>query len=238
MARMRTIKPDFWTDGAIVALSPFARLLYIGTWNFALCDKGHVADDPMGLKLKVLPMDPVNPDELLTELIYAGRMERITLAGRSFLRIPRFGDHQRSDPRWKSRCPACALESPDELTQTHVSGGEGSRVSPELDRHHRIGIGGEGDRAQREALEPPTPSSLGFPSRNCPRHPDGSDAPCGACKDARLRYEAWEGSLVSVEPDPLFQPVVHAECPDHPGYPHPSTIVGCPACVRDRAAAA
>ena len=35
MARIRTVKPDIWTDEKFVELSPLARLLFIGLWNFA-----------------------------------------------------------------------------------------------------------------------------------------------------------------------------------------------------------
>ena len=35
MARIRTIKPQFWDDLKIGRLSRDARLLYIGLWNFA-----------------------------------------------------------------------------------------------------------------------------------------------------------------------------------------------------------
>lgn len=38
MARIRTVKPEFWTDRRMVKLSPLARLLYISSWNFALCE--------------------------------------------------------------------------------------------------------------------------------------------------------------------------------------------------------
>lgn len=243
MARMRTIKPDYWTDSVIVTMTPLARLLLIGSWNFALCDRGHLPDDAMGLKLKVLPLDQVDPTELLEELIDKGRVSRSTdPTGRTWLTIHRFGDHQRADPRWKSRCAACsALGLSTELGQTRVSLGEGVSVSHELDRHHQIGIGGEGEGTRREApatTPTPPPSLPGVPARNCTRHPEGSDRPCGACKDARLRYEAWEGTLVSVDPDPMFKPVQETECPDHPGYPHPTTIMGCPACDRDAREAA
>jgi hypothetical protein len=44
MARIRTTKPEFWTDGKVVGMSPFARLLFLGSWNFALCDDGHLRD--------------------------------------------------------------------------------------------------------------------------------------------------------------------------------------------------
>ena len=32
MARIRTIKPEFFTSDDICALSPLARLLYVGLW--------------------------------------------------------------------------------------------------------------------------------------------------------------------------------------------------------------
>ena len=61
--------------GNMVKLSPFARLLYIGMWNFTLCDHGHVADDAMKLKLQILPMDNVDIDALLAEIMALGRVD-------------------------------------------------------------------------------------------------------------------------------------------------------------------
>ena len=85
MARMRYIKPEYWTDGAIVALSAWARLFYIGTWNFAVCDAGHLPDDAHGLKLKILPADPVDGVALLEELLTSGRIVRRRLPdGRTY----------------------------------------------------------------------------------------------------------------------------------------------------------
>lgn len=122
MARIRTIKPDFWTDGNIVRLTPFARLLYIGLWNFTLCDHGHVADDAFKLKLQVLPTDDVDVDALLAELMDADRIQRITDAGgRTYLHVKRFEDHQKIDPRWKTRCPACAQKDSLVPVETPVS---------------------------------------------------------------------------------------------------------------------
>jgi hypothetical protein len=72
VARMRYLKPEFWTDSKVIRMSPFARLLFQGSWNFALCDAGHLDDDALALKLKVLPADPVNADELLEEVIATG----------------------------------------------------------------------------------------------------------------------------------------------------------------------
>ncbi len=131
MSRIRTIKPEFWTDGNIVRLSAFARLLYIGIWNFTLCDHGHVADDAFRLKLQILPMDDVDIDALLAELMTAGRIERVSdEAGRTYLHVKRFPDHQKIDPRWKTRCPACAQKDSLALVETPVS-------LPELPRDSR-----------------------------------------------------------------------------------------------------
>lgn len=127
MPRIRTIKPEFWTDGDVVECSPFARLLFIGMWNFASCDHGHLPDDPVRLKMQILPADPVDVGGLVDELITHGRVQRvITSDGRPFLHIRRFGDHQKVDSRWTPRCPAC-------VTATHPMT---PQVSPGLTRSH------------------------------------------------------------------------------------------------------
>lgn len=125
MARGRVIMPDFWSDGNMVGISAFARLFYIGMWNFAHCDKGHLDDDAMGLKLKILPADQVDPQELLSELMARERVTRLRAdKGKTFLFIPAFARWQKADPRWKTRCPACALINSGELDETPVSLGE------------------------------------------------------------------------------------------------------------------
>jgi hypothetical protein len=35
----------------------------------------------------------------------------------------------------------------------------------------------------------------GVPYRYCSKHPEGTDDPCGWCRDARLRHDAWEEEL-------------------------------------------
>lgn len=133
MARIRSIKPEFWTDGDVVMMSPHARLMFIGMWNFTLCDRGHVADDAIKLKLQILPMDNINPVEIIEEIVASGRVDRIhTPDGRTFLHVRRFNDHQKVDPRWNSRCPACTQLNTSNLTETHASFDEAQRDSPKL----------------------------------------------------------------------------------------------------------
>lgn len=121
MARGRVITPDFWSDGNMVGVSAYARLFYIGMWNYAYCDKGHLPDDAVGLKLKVLPADDVDPEALLAELMGRKRVVRVEAEGRTFLFMPTFEFHQKADQRWKTRCPACALSDSLKLTETQES---------------------------------------------------------------------------------------------------------------------
>lgn len=58
MARIRTIKPEFWDDEKLAALPRDARLLYIGMWNFS-DDFGVVKANPIWLKSKVFPFDEI-----------------------------------------------------------------------------------------------------------------------------------------------------------------------------------
>jgi hypothetical protein len=124
MARIRTIKPDFWTDGAILDLSLEARLFFIGTWNFALCDKGHLPDDARKLKFQILPADDFAAELIIKQLLESGRLVRIAAGERTFLHIKRFEDHQKTDARWNSRCPACALQGAPDLPATHPNSRE------------------------------------------------------------------------------------------------------------------
>lgn len=67
MARIRTIKPEFFTSEDIVELSAFARLLYIALW----CEadrEGRLNWRPGTYKLRYFPADRVHIDVLCNEL--------------------------------------------------------------------------------------------------------------------------------------------------------------------------
>lgn len=109
MARIRSLKPEFWTDSKLVRLSRDARLFYAGTWNFAMCDNGHLPDDADQLKMQIFPADDdVSVDKLIEELVNAGRLLRMwSDDGRTFLQIKKLADHQKLEKRWSPRCQAC-----------------------------------------------------------------------------------------------------------------------------------
>ena len=95
MARIRTIKPEFFTSEDIVALSPMARLLYIALW----CEadrEGRLAWKPKTFKMRYLPADNCDVADLCQELTAGGLVK---LYGDGFAYIPSFGKHQHLNPR-------------------------------------------------------------------------------------------------------------------------------------------
>ena len=74
MARKRMIDPEFWTDDKTMKLSPRARLLFIGIWNFN-DDKGIHKNSDYMLKAEIFPCDEITVKqvgELKDDLIKEG----------------------------------------------------------------------------------------------------------------------------------------------------------------------
>ncbi len=95
MARIRTIKPEFFTSEDIVGMSAYARLLYIAMWCEA--DKeGRLAWKPKTFKMRYLPADAISIDELCNEIVSAGL---VVLYGDGLAYIPSFTKHQHINPR-------------------------------------------------------------------------------------------------------------------------------------------
>lgn len=95
MAKIRTIKPEFFTSDDICALSVQARLLYIGIW----CEadrEGRLEWRPGNLKRRYLPDDRVNIVALCNELISRGL---VVLYADGLAYIPTFNKHQHINPR-------------------------------------------------------------------------------------------------------------------------------------------
>jgi len=105
MARIRTIKPEFFTSEDIVALPALTRLLYIATWCEA--DKeGRLAWKPMTFKLRYFPADNCDINAMCKELVDAGL---VVLYGSGYAYIPCFNKHQHINPRESTS----TLPSPD-----------------------------------------------------------------------------------------------------------------------------
>lgn len=109
MARIRSIKPEFWSDRSLAKLSPFARLLYIALWNHA-DEHGRVHGDPRWVKGHCLPYDDsIEPDDIerLIDELGPRRVLRYIVDGDPYLFLPKLGKHQRLEAtKVPSRLPA------------------------------------------------------------------------------------------------------------------------------------
>ena len=97
MARIRTIKPEFWTSEQITECSMRARLLFIGIWNFA-DDSGIHPDSLKRLKMQIFPADDITTEgigDLVDELIHQDLLERYEVNDRSWLLITGWDNHQK-----------------------------------------------------------------------------------------------------------------------------------------------
>lgn len=113
VARIRSIKPDFWTDEKIVELSFQARLLFIGLWNFA-DDDGRMVYSPKRIKMQIFPSDSLDVSELIGEIQRNSMVVTYAFEGAEYLQILNFAKHQKIDRRNPSRLPAPPIftESP------------------------------------------------------------------------------------------------------------------------------
>ena len=103
MAKIRTIKREFWHDEKIGSLPVEARLLYIGTWSLA-DDNGVLRGNPAYIRSQLFAYDEeVTAADVRRwiELLTAERMlVPFTHRGERYLLVRRFRDHQKIDARY------------------------------------------------------------------------------------------------------------------------------------------
>lgn len=99
MARIRTIKPEFFRHGELQDLETanpgkHPMLVFAGLWCH--CDKnGRFALDPRQLKLDILPFMNFDMAETIALLEGAGFIRRYEADGKSYGAVPTFSQHQR-----------------------------------------------------------------------------------------------------------------------------------------------
>ena len=110
MARIRTIKPDFWGDFRLAQeLSRDVRLFYIALWNQA-DDEGRFLAHPRRLLGAVFPYDEdisaADIREWLEMLALTGRLTMYEVDGEPYAQLTKFPTHQKINRPQASRIPA------------------------------------------------------------------------------------------------------------------------------------
>lgn len=114
MARIRTIKPDFWVDEKIGKLKIQERLLFIGLWNIS-DDQGCFKCSPAYIKGQLFPYDDdLRIDTLKTwieSLINARLIVPFSFNEEGYYFIRTFDDHQKIDRPSKPKFPNSLIDS-------------------------------------------------------------------------------------------------------------------------------
>lgn len=110
MARIRSIKPEFWVSEQIAECSPNARLTFVGMWNFC-DDRGVHPAKPKTLKAELYPMDDitaVHVGEWVAELVQVGLVREFDGLedGERYWHVTGWDRHQKIDrPSYKHPAP-------------------------------------------------------------------------------------------------------------------------------------
>lgn len=110
MARIRSIKPEFWVSEQIAECSTIARLTFVGLWNFC-DDRGVHPAKPKTLKAELFPMDDITAKQVgewVGELINVGLVREFTAAedGDIYWHVTGWDRHQKIDrPSYKHPKP-------------------------------------------------------------------------------------------------------------------------------------
>ena len=114
MARIRTIKPEFWSNEKVVDCSPTARLLFVGLWTFS-DDRGVHPASSRRIKMQVFPGDDITAEQIdhcINELVNANLLQVFTEDNEKYWHIIGFHEHQKIEkptykyavpPGWKKR---------------------------------------------------------------------------------------------------------------------------------------
>lgn len=108
MARIRTIKPEFWTSGQVTDCSLVARLLFIGMLNF--CDDHGVHPAcTKRLKMQVFPADQLSYGEIqamIDELLATGLLYAYQVDGADYWQVTGWAKHQKIEkPTYRHPLP-------------------------------------------------------------------------------------------------------------------------------------
>jgi hypothetical protein len=164
MARIRTIKPEFFTSLTVADLTPEQRLTFIGLWTHA-DDEGRCVDDARLIKAAVWPLDDRTAADVeadLRALTESSLITRYTLTRKSYIAVSGWREHQRINRPTKSKYPA-PEQGKQAPTPPPTSGNDDSRST-----HTQL----TEDSPQERNREQGTGNREPSPSETAPRLPD------------------------------------------------------------------
>jgi len=184
MARIRSIKPEFFESEDVAALSFRERVLWIGLWVH--CDNyGRCKDNVRLVKKNVFPLDQVSLAEVEQDLVSLaghGRIVRYEVDGKGYLAVVNWDRHQHIARPGLPKYPA----PPPAVEKV-------SRHDSDAALHSNDESVGKGLRNRDQGGDAQERASPQEPPRQCTVHTGNPNpGPCGPCGDARRAHAQWE----------------------------------------------
>ena len=201
MARIRTIKPEFFTSEDIVSMSPLARIFYVSLW----CEsdrQGRMEWKPKTFKMRYLPGDNCEVVELAQELIDRGLIVLYAAGGKQYAEIPTFAKHQvinnrESESVLPPRVPHASVtgESGDQGEGKEGKGKEGNGVG-DAKRRTRLPADFYPDETGIAAIQK-TGLSLAVELEKFKNHHTGKGS---VMLDWQAAWRTWAGNAQQFQP--------------------------------------
>jgi hypothetical protein len=181
VARIRSIKPEFWSSEQVMECARDTRLLFIGLWNF-VDDAGRMSFSPKQIKALIFPSDDLSVGQvtdMLEELCDRGLIETYEVSDKRYLAVTGWKKHQRIDKPQPARCPG-PIEEPiaevrrpfEECSANARDGEERKREEGSPDSRSLAGASGPGAgdafeefwtlRLKRDGPDPREPARRAF----------------------------------------------------------------------------
>lgn len=205
MARIRTIKPEFWTDEKMALLDPKTRLVFLGLICMA-DDFGRLIDNIKSLDGMLFPHTDETSRDSLETLATLSRIVRYTSkSGQKLIQIAKWSDHQKVNHPGKEILPA---PTQGDIAQSVAS----KRVNqPSLEKRKRTSRKSQESLKKSSCLIPTTYDQR--PTTNDHSVSDETDA---SAVDSRVNWpaeasELWTQKVTPVTParcGGILKPVV------------------------------
>lgn len=135
MARIRTIKPEFWSDGDLAELPRDTRLFYIALWNF-VDDNGVIEYKPKTIKALTFPHDhDLSIEIMINQLISCDKLTKYNYEKQIYICCNKLNKHQKIDRPRKSMLPK---PESGEIIRNHKKSDEISLVREGKGRYSRV----------------------------------------------------------------------------------------------------
>ena len=126
MARIRTIKPEFWGDEKLAPLAPITRLVFLGLISMA-DDRGRLTDNQKRIDAFIFPETSETSRGSLGELSAIGRIRRgLTASGQRIIEITNWRHQKIEKPNYLGALPDIVQELTDDSPMSRGGIGEAS----------------------------------------------------------------------------------------------------------------